>query len=187
MTDPQPPALLEHLMGPDFVRLAPALQRFHRLHGHATLHGQATTCAPATGLARLLARMLGTPRRASCGRLVFRLTAHPATLRWTRHFAGQGRARPMASRLQESATHPGQLEECLGPVRLRFTLHALDGELHLKLSGMRCCGLPCPRVLLPSVTAVESGHGMRLHFHIEAGLPWAGRVTRYRGFLELGP
>lgn len=178
------PCLLARLMGPDFAALAPALQRFHQLQGYADLRGQVVTHAPATQPARLLAWLLGTPRQAVSGALGFDLCAGPDQVHWTRLFP---RGQQMDSLLCASRAHPGQLEERLGPARLRFTLHAVDGALHLRLAGMRFYGVPCPRAWLPRVTAVETGQGARLHFHIEASLPGIGLVTRYAGHLEPVP
>jgi hypothetical protein len=170
---------VEALMGPAFARLAPVLQRFHRLTGPLVLTGRVRTEAPRGSLCRLMGWMLGTPLQDSEGPLRFGLAADAKTTHWIRHFP----AEVMTSKLRIAGAH---LEEHLGPARLRFALEERAGALHLHLVGMRFWGLPCPRALLPRVTAIETGRGDQLHFYIQASLPFGGLVTRYAGHLELG-
>jgi hypothetical protein len=55
----------------------------------------------------------------------------------------------------------------------------------MRLLRLRLLGVPCPRRLVPRVTAEESGDGDRLHFRVAATLPWVGTVASYRGHLVL--
>jgi len=101
MQDPTPPstppaAVFERVMGAPYARLAPALQRFHRLRGRHVLHGEVATEAPASPLAEMLARALGSPRAAAGGAIRFELAVDERGEIWTRHFPG----RTMASRLR---------------------------------------------------------------------------------------
>lgn len=74
MTDPAPGSgLFETLLGARYAALAPAVQRFHRLQRPARLEGWVETAAPASGLARLAAFALGSPRAASKRRFAFEL------------------------------------------------------------------------------------------------------------------
>jgi hypothetical protein len=169
---------VERLMGPAFERLAPALQNFHRITDPVLLHGKVRTEAPAGLLARLMGRLLGTPLLTSQGPLLFGLDTDTETTRWIRDFPHE----QMRSTLRNVGTH---LEEHLGPVRLRFALEERDSALHLHLKRMTFLRVPCPRILLPRVIAVETGRGSQLHFHIQASLPFGGLVTRYAGYLEI--
>lgn len=170
---------VEHLMGPAFHRLAPVLQRFHRLSGPVVLSGRVRTEAPTGALARFMGFLLGTPLQSSQGPMCFGLAANAKTTHWIRHFPCE----VMTSTLRIAGA---QFEEHLGPARLRFALEERDGALHLHLVGMRFWGVRCPRALLPNVTAVETGRGNQLHFYIQASLPFGGLVTRYDGHLDLG-
>jgi hypothetical protein len=172
------PSLYECVMGERYARLAPALQRFHRLAGRRVLHGVVETDPPANWLAALLARGLGSPLHATAGAIRFELDAEPSVETWTRHFPGK----TMSSRLRLDA---GQLVERLGLARLAFTLDEVDGCLSMKLESLRFLGIPCPAWLRPRIVAEETGEGDRLHFRIEARVVGVGRVAGYRGHLLL--
>ncbi|CAN7149194.1 DUF4166 domain-containing protein [Pseudorhodoferax sp. LjRoot39] len=171
-------AVFEQVMGAQFGRLPSAVQRFHRLRGRHVLQGQVRTGAPASAPARWLGRLLGTPLHADDGPIRFELDAAAAQETWIRHFPG----RTMRSTLRPAGE---VLVERLGPARLGFRLAALDGMLAMQLTHMRFFGLPCPRWLLPRVTAQEHGDGDTLHFRICAALPWLGVVAEYQGHLSL--
>lgn len=175
----RPPSLYERVLGTTAYAALPCeVQRFHRLQGHHVLHGVVETQAPASPVAAMLARVLGTPRQATHGPLRFELSSAPQAERWTRHFPGL----TMQSTLLLAG---GQLEERLGAARLRFTLRADAHALNMVLEGLRCFGLPCPRWLQPDVVAEETGGDGRLHFRVSARLPLVGVVASYRGHLNL--
>jgi hypothetical protein len=170
-------------MGVGYARLAPALQRFHRLRGRHTLHGEVTTDAPASPLAALLARGLGSPCRATRGPIRFELDVDTGGETWTRHFPGW----TMSSRLREVG---GEIVERLGAARLAFSLTEVDGRLVMRLRGLRFLGIPCPACMRPRIVAEETGEQgadgrQRLHFRVEARVPGLGQVVGYRGHLEL--
>ena len=177
------PSIYERVMGVSYARLAPALQRFHRLHGRHVLQGEVTTDAPASPLAGLLARGLGSPRRSANGPIRFELDVDAGGETWTRHFPG----RTMSSRLREV---DGELVERLGAARLVFTLAVADGRLVMRLRDVRFLGIACPAFLRPRIVAEEtgeqgSGGRERLHFRVEAHVPGVGQVVGYRGHLDL--
>jgi hypothetical protein len=169
-------SIFERAMGERFGRLPAAVQRFHRLAGRQVLRGEVRIDAPASLAARLVAACLGLPRQAQQGSLRFELDGGPEQETWTRRFPGQ----TMASRLYLVG---GQLTEQLGPARLGFDLHEVDGRLEMRLAHLRVLGLPCPRLLMPRVTAHEAGEGDHLLFNVEAVLPIIGLVAGYRGHL----
>ncbi|PTT75568.1 DUF4166 domain-containing protein [Pelomonas sp. HMWF004] len=165
-------------MGGAFEALPAAVQRFHRLQGAWSLHGQVQTDAPASFGAWLLAWGLGSPRRATAGPIHFELQAGPTTETWTRHFPGLT--------MRSTLRLVGQdVHEALGASRLRFELLGTPQGLEMRLTGLRFLGLPCPRWLLPEVVARETGAGGRLHFEVAARLPGLGLVAGYRGHLDL--
>jgi hypothetical protein len=174
-------SIYERAMGERFCALALPLQRFHRLSGRHRLQGWVSTDAPATPLAKLMALLLGTPLRASSGPIRFELDARPDHEIWTRHFP----SRRMASTL---SLQDGVIVEQLGAASLSFQLSEHEGQLLMRLQGLRFLGLPCPRRWLPAIVAEESGSvddQGQLHFRVEAALPWIGRVAGYRGHLDL--
>jgi hypothetical protein len=170
--------MYEQAMGDSFSRLDPAVQRFHKLAGLHELHGWVQTDAPSTMAARLLARCLGTPLQATSGAISFELRAAPKEETWTRYFPGQ----TMSSTMRLVAQ---QVVEQLGLARLTFELREAEGRLEMHLMKLHFLGVPCPRWLLPSIVAEETGEESKLHFRIEASLPVIGRVAGYRGYLAL--
>lgn len=171
-------SLFEKVLSSDFAKLPPAVQRFHRLSGDVTLHGQAETLAPETPLAWALAVCLGAPRRASRGAIQFELSAAPTVETWTRRFPTIS----MTSRLALCGDH---VEEKLGLARLTFRVSATEEQLSMQLEKMRFLGVPCPRWLLPRIVAEERGTDDQLHFNISAELPVAGKVASYTGHLDI--
>lgn len=170
------PSLYRYAMGPAFERLAPALARFHSLRGRHRLTGRVKVKAPASALGRLLALALGAPRYTVEGEIAFELDAQPGAESWTRHFPG----RTMESTLREST---GLLVEHLGAARLGFKLEEAQGRLVMRLQYLRFLGIPCPSWLRPQIIAEETGQGDALHFHVQATVPWVGRVVHYEGHL----
>jgi hypothetical protein len=172
------PSMYQRVMGVSFDRLPSAVQRFHRLAGSHELHGWVDTDAPSSLAARLLARGLGTPLRATSGPIRFELHAAPEAETWTRHFPTQR----MRSHMRLDAH---RIVEHLGLARLSFDLCEAGGRLEMRLCGLRFLGVPCPRRLLPRVIAQETGEGDQFHFRVEASLPLIGTVASYRGHLAL--
>lgn len=171
-----PLPMYQRAMGPAFARLAPALARFHSLAGQHRLEGQVAVEAPAGAMGRVLAWALGAPQASVRGSIVFELQATPLAEVWTRHFP----ARTMRSTLRASG---GQVVEHLGAARLGFTLVEAQGRLVMRLESLHFLGVPCPAWLRPQIVAEETGQGDTLHFHVQATVPWVGRVVHYRGHL----
>jgi len=170
--------MFERTMREQFGGLAVPLQVFHRLQGTHELHGWVETAAPASFLARLMGRLLGTPQVATRGPIRFVLQASPDSEVWTRHFPD----RVMTSTMRRCDTH---VEECLGPSRLAFVLLESEGRLVMQLKSMRFLGVPCPAWLMPTIQAQESAQGNQLHFQVHASLPWVGTVAGYSGHLVI--
>lgn len=173
-------SLYEQLLGHRYGELPEAVKRFHRLRGTHALFGEVRTWAPANWCAKLFAMGLGTPRSGGEGPIRFELEAAAGEERWTRFFPTQ----TMSSVL---ALGDGEVIEHLGPVRLHFELAlGAQGQLSMRLIRLKCLGLPCPRWLMPCVTADEFGEAPDvLRFEISASVPWVGRVAAYSGYLKL--
>lgn len=174
------PSLYQRSMGSAYLRLAPAVARFHALSGLQRLQGHVQVDAHANWLARALALALGAPQRAAQGPITFELDARPDAEVWTRRFPAQ----TMQSTLREVA---GQVVEHLGAARLTFVLHEVEGRLVMQLQRLHFCGVPCPAWLCPQVVAQETGVGDALHFHVQATVPGVGRVVCYQGHLLVPP
>jgi hypothetical protein len=165
-------------MGEAYQRLHPEVRRFHDLQGTVELCGEVETEPPAGLAARCLAALLGAPRSATTGPLRFHLQCRDGVQVWTRHF-------PQRSMRSSLRLRGARLVESLGPTRLEMELREQDGALEMVVRSMRVLGIPCPSCLLPRIEASEHGSAGRLHFHVRASLPLVGRVTGYRGWLQL--
>ena len=173
-------SLFAAAMGDAFHSLHPTLQAFHALRGCWVLQGKVQVEAPANPVAGLIARLLGAPRRPGRGGLRFVLDSEPQREVWTRGFP---RA-TMVSTLRPAG--PGAVVETLGAARLVLGLRAEGGALVMELQSMHFLGVRCPGWLLPRITAREHAAGRQLHFEVTASVPLAGRVTGYRGHLDVG-
>jgi hypothetical protein len=171
-------SMYQRAMGDSFDGLAPAIKRFHQLSGSCALRGWVETQKPASFLASLMARALGTSRDAGTGPLRLKLDAAAETETWTRRFP----RRTMISRLELNGS---EVDEVLGPTRLSFGLVSEGSRLVMHLRKMRFFGICCPRWLMPSVVAEEIGEGDLMHFRAEARLPLIGVVASYHGHLVI--
>lgn len=171
-------SLYQQVLGTEFTRLPSPLQRFHALEGAHVLSGWVEVKAPASLVARALARCLGTPQNAQQGLIQFELKADAGEEVWTRHFPGK----TMKSRLTHATGH---IVERLGSARLWFALKGDSEMLKMELVRLRFLGIPCPRWLLPAIVAEETATPGQLHFRVEASLPLIGMVASYRGYLKL--
>jgi len=169
-------SLYRRVMGDSFLRLHPAIQRFHSLVGSHVLQGDVQMRAPQSWLARLLARLMGTPLNAVDGAIRFELDAEPDRETWTRHFPSG----VMTSALMQQ--HQFVVEK-LGAARLAFALQESQGRLIMQLEHLHFFGIRCPAWLLPAVVAEESGDEDFLRFNVSASLPWIGVVSGYCGKL----
>jgi len=99
---------------------------------------------------------------------------------WIRRVGG----RTMRSRQHIGVRRPaGWVVEQFGPIAFDLAVLVKDGRLDLVMSGMRLAGVPMPRFCWPSINANETEKEGRFRFDVEIGLPWIGRLVRYRGFL----
>lgn len=171
-------SMYHSVMGDAFLRLAPAVRRFHDAPGKQVFAGWSQVDAPRSLMARGLAFCLGAPLTASQGVIHFELDTSAFGEHWTRHFPGK----TMTSRLVADGD---RIIERLGAARLTFELCEDGGKLVMRLERMHFFGVRCPASLMPRVVAEETGHGDELHFDIHASLPLVGSVTRYRGHLAV--
>ena len=162
-------------LGADFHQLPSTIQRAHigtiRLSGHAQV-------VRGTGIADLLANLMGLPPAADSVAMSVEGTHLPDRMIWNRRFG---------SRSFESCFKllGGQLIESLGPFRLRLRLKARERVLHYVLERVTLLGIPVPRGLAPDLEAWERERNGRYGFAVEVRMPFLGRLIRYEGLLDL--
>lgn len=166
------------LLGEAWTTLAGPVQRMHGGRASVTARGSADVTGSGRWPARLLRHLLGLPQPGLVQPVEVQIARHGNDETWTRLFA-TGR---MCSRLHARGR---QLHERLGPVTLRFALHAEEGAIAWHLMGATAFGLPLPRALLGHVTAYSGAESDRYLFTIEARLPLLGSWIAYRGTLEI--
>lgn len=167
-------ALYENLLGDDYGRLAPLLQRFHREPG-LLWQGEATVRHSPHGLLRTLLRLSPMPA-AGLQACTVSLEAVGEGERWRRRFD----ERPMVSR---QSLRQGRLQERVGPVRTQLRSEVVDGALHQHAERSYFLGLPLPRFLSMQIDAREWQDGERFRFDV--AIRWGGLdLLGYIGWLQ---
>ncbi|AXK71001.1 DUF4166 domain-containing protein [Lysobacter sp. TY2-98] len=172
-----PDTLFGRLLGEAYVRLPATVAALHARDGAQRYTGEVDV---ARGT-RLLARVCGAATRlppAGRGRIDVDIVADTQGETWTRHVAGHA----MRSRLR---AHDGRLRETLGLVTFDFRIGCDDGRLHWTVERVRVFGVVLPRTWFRDVAAVEYEEDGRYRFDVRAGLPLAGLLVHYRGWLDV--
>ena len=166
------PSLYQRVLGPDFERLDPVLQRFHgRDSGRAG--GWLQVTRPPRWWAPPVARAVGLPA-AGWTWLRLDVSACRQGQQWVRWFGGQ----PLVT---TQTAGPGCLLESDGPLTLAFLMHVRHGGLAMRSQRAWLWGVPLPRVLSPRVTAVVLPDPLGWQVRVRIRLPWLGEITRYEG------
>lgn len=174
------PTLYRRALGHAYGRQSPAGQRLHEA-GPSRWTGRCTVDGAATGFGRLLAWLFQFPPASTDAPIAVDFTAADGGEVWTRRV---GR-RAMRSRQYIGVRKPrGWVVEQFGPVAFDLAVPVVDGRLELVMRGMRCFGLPLPRIVWPLIKASEHEEDGRFCFDVEIGLPLIGRLVRYRGWLK---
>lgn len=173
------PSLYRRALGRSYDRQSPAGQRLHDA-GASRWMGRCTVDGAATRLGRLVAWLFQFPAASSDAPIAVDFAVAGGREVWTRHV---GR-RAMQSRQYIGARKPrGWVVEQFGPAAFDLAVPVAHGRLELVMRGMRCFGLPLPRLVWPRIAASEHEQEGRFCFDVEIGLPLIGRLVRYRGWL----
>ena len=168
--------LYRRVLGPRFLVLPRRVRELHELTSASQWAGEAKVERGRSRLSRLAAWIAGLPPDG--GDQALCVTFEPLGTReiWTRQF-GEAQFRSVQSE------RSGLLCERAGPTTFVFTPVASGDGLALRLDGFRLFGLPLPRLVHPSVRTWECEREGRYQFEVEACLPRAGLIIRYRGWL----
>lgn len=162
-------------LGSDFDRLPDTIRCAHV--GQIRLNGQARV-APGGGIANILANLMGLPAAGDQVAMAVEGEHLPDRMIWNRRFSD--RRFRSCFRLDEN-----RLIESLGPFRRRLRLEVRDRRLRYVLERVSMFGLTVPRGLAPELEAWEGERDGRYDFAVEVRLPFAGRLVRYEGLLDL--
>lgn len=172
-----PPPLFGRLLGDAYARLPATVATLHARDGAQRYVGEVDVVRGTGLLSRICAEATRLPP-AGRGRIEVDIVAGADGETWTRHVAGHA----MRSRLRE---HDGHLRETLGLVTFDFRIACDDGRLRWIVERVSVFGLRLPRRWFRDVAAVEYEEAGRYRFDVRAGLPLAGLLVHYRGWLDV--
>jgi hypothetical protein len=170
----------EMALGEAFERLPEAVKAAHR-QGPVSRYIGSAQVEGATPLAWPPARLFGFPRKADAApvRVTKRLLA-PGREIWEREIG--------ASCFRSEIVHagPGRVTEKFGPFTFTLALQATPDQLIMSIAGWRMGWLPLPAFLAPRSVAREAvaANGAST-FDVPIAAPLLGRLTRYKGELQL--
>jgi hypothetical protein len=174
------PSLYRRVLGNAYGAMSDPGQRLHDGRG-GTWSGHCSVEGPANLAGRIVARLFALPPVAADAPIEVDFVARGGRETWIRRVAG----RTMRSEQYIGSRRPaGWIVERFGPFAFDLAVPVKDGRLELVMAGVHLGGIPLPRFCWPLVKAVETGDEKgRFRFDVEIGLPWIGRLVRYRGFL----
>jgi hypothetical protein len=162
------------VLGPAFASLHAHVRRAHLppLRAEGTIdveHGRGWR-------ARLIIRLMKLPAAGPRQAVHLDVTEEGAELVWTRRIGGT------ILRTRQHASDPCVVERS-GLGRISFALTVADGALLYEQAAFVVAGLPVPRWLGPSVSAVVSPTAAG--WHVRVTVTWRGRaVCRYAGAIR---
>ncbi|MBY0563004.1 MAG: DUF4166 domain-containing protein [Hyphomonadaceae bacterium] len=177
---PPPRTPFEQALGPAFGGLAPAVQAAHQGGALVQLRGEAHVAGAASPVAAWLCSWFGLPRDNAVAAVRVIMDRRGAEEVWTRWFDDVR----MTSRVR--TLRPGFVTESLGVLIFEAKLAVEQGALVMTVVGLRIGPLRLPSFLAPHATAIESADSDgRFRFDVDIVAPLLGRLTHYRGWLEL--
>lgn len=174
------PSLYRRVLGRAYGAMSDAGQRLHD-GGGGTWSGRCSVEGPAHLAGRLVARLFELPPATADAPIEVDFVVRGGRETWIRRVG----SRTMRSEQYIGSRRPaGWIVERFGPFAFDLAVPVKDGRLELVMAGMRLGGVKLPRFCWPLVEATETGDEEgRFRFDVEIGLPWIGRLVRYRGFL----
>jgi hypothetical protein len=176
----EPSALFARAVGPEFDGLPAPIRALHETPGRSIWRGRASVEGAANPLAGLVARAFGFPKAGEGVAVEMAIDADGDRSIWRRRIGGSR----FESRLS-SQKSGGPVVERFGPFAFDLTLSPEGGRLVYRVQGWRLLGVSMPKAWAPTTATHEQidAEG-RFAFDVEIGLPVAGRMVRYRGWLE---
>ena len=171
------------VLGSSFDRLPPLVRSVHDARARKEFSGRCSIESGRNWLARMVQLFASLPRRSHADVAVHvvierseRGENSESTETWIRHF-GEHR---MQSVIRAGR---GALEECFGPVVLRFALTAEANRIVWTLVGAKFLFLPLPAALFAGCVACETIVDGRYWFDARAHIAGIGLLVHYKGWL----
>ncbi|WP_217701978.1 SDR family oxidoreductase [Phaeobacter sp. HF9A] len=164
-----------------FDALPAQVRQLHDTVDAAVWQGEARVDTGRSVLARVLCRVIGFPAASPSVPLRVEIQREGDHEIWTRHFADK---RFHSVLKPHGSPGSGQVTERFGLLRFQIDLSAAPQGLGFPVSRGWCLGLPLPGFLLPRSDTAEFEEDGRFCFDVTVGMPLAGVIVRYRGWLR---
>jgi hypothetical protein len=171
------------VLGSSFARLPQLLRGVHDTRSHKEFSGRCSIVAGRSWLARIIQVFASLPRHShedAAVHVVIERTDDGETSEsreiWKRNFGGQ-RMQSVIRRGRDG------LEECFGPIVLKFALTAEADRIVWRIQGARFLFLPLPAALFAGCAASETIVDGRYWFDARAGMFGVGLLVHYKGWL----
>lgn len=168
-------SVLQDCLGPLFEQLSPLVKQAHV--GDVRLVGDVKV-ERGNAVARMICNVFGMPPESDGCQLIVRGEHSRDKMTWNRHFDNH----VMNSNFHKQGSY---LVEKLGPVHMAMQLSVEEGALVYRLSHTRLFGIPVPRFISPSVSAVEQQEENVYRFNVVVSLPVIGTLVRYFGDMRV--
>ncbi|MEP7156502.1 MAG: DUF4166 domain-containing protein [Betaproteobacteria bacterium] len=169
-------SLYQIVLGDAWDRLPAAVRE---LHGHtesARYRGRGSVERGQGLLSRIVGVLMRFPPAMEDTPVSVDFDIHDGEETWTRTFGRHS--------FQSTLSAKGKyLRESFGAVKILFMLETDANALRMLPVRWTALGVPVPKMLWPRIVAHEIESGGRFNFHVEASMPVAGLVVRYRGYL----
>ena len=163
----------------DFGALPKPIRTIHDRSRCFSANGRCDVDHGRNPIALLVSALFRLPRAGRDLPLTVKFIARGGTETWERDFAG----RIMRSHLSRARV-PGEIKERFGPFTFTIRLRWDGARLHYEIARGRFFGIRLPRILLPRSDAFESVENGLFRFDVRIGLPLAGLLAHYRGWLK---
>ncbi|HTV67645.1 MAG TPA: DUF4166 domain-containing protein [Rhizobiaceae bacterium] len=174
--------LLEQAVGPDAASMPGAWHRLADVHDQDRFAGEASVERGSSFLSRLAGALFRFPAATERTSVEVIKEKTRAGETWTRRFGESAFVSHLSRRASDG---PGILRERFGPLLFIMRLRVRDSRVEWPVERWRFLGLPMPAALRPNSETSEfiDGEG-RFNFDVAISVPLAGKIVRYRGWLE---